>query len=395
MKPPALLGDAVAVNSRIPEPSVPKYVQGQYNCGMAKEEKCIYCSTSFDSAVGEGDHILPVQLGEFREAVQFRRICPGCNNRIGKSEQQFLRCGPESLFRSKVKPTVPPKRQRGCSSRAGAAMGAPGPRFTIERDDHYEIVRPSSENPENCFPVDQLVIQDIEGKEFHIPLFPGMLPKQLRDRTKKTGVRQIKKAWLHSDESKWEEHQKLLIATWPQVDVQELPSTEIGIHQVQTVGKFIVNDHYFRALAKIGFHYYLIHTRRGLRGDEEGFAHIRDFIMNGGKIEPFFEQKQQQFTTPVGEQPSGGLVSPRQWCHILGADESGLVATAYIHLFLGPGCVPPPYSVNLGRHGSSLTRPGFVWGHFYLYDDPQSDKRKAGRVVAASILNIPRGNTAG
>lgn len=107
---------------------------------MARLEKCIYCGTSFDSTRGEGDHIFPVQLGEFRNDIRFRRICTSCNNRIGKSEQQFLLCGPESFFRGLVNPKVPKRRQRG-RSQGKAAMGVPGPLSTIDHGDHRELVR--------------------------------------------------------------------------------------------------------------------------------------------------------------------------------------------------------------------------------------------------------------
>ena len=86
-------------------------------------DNCIYCGIQFDSSKGQGDHVLPVQLGEFRNDKRFRRICPECNSQIGKSEQQFLACGPEAFFRRIVKPKIPPKRQRGQSYTG--ALGAP------------------------------------------------------------------------------------------------------------------------------------------------------------------------------------------------------------------------------------------------------------------------------
>src|SRR5215207_2001912 len=92
---------------------------------------CIYCPKLFDPARGEGDHILPVQLGEFRNDVRFRGACPKCNNDIGADEQQLLMCGPEAVFRAVVKPAVPASRFRGSPSLSGGAMGAPAPRFTI------------------------------------------------------------------------------------------------------------------------------------------------------------------------------------------------------------------------------------------------------------------------
>ena len=106
-------------------------------------DNCIYCGIQFDSSKGQGDHVIPVQLGEFRNDKRFRRICPKCNNKIGRSEQQFLACGPASFFRKIVKPNIPPKRQRGQSSIA--ALGVPSPKSTIDHGDHRELVRRSED----------------------------------------------------------------------------------------------------------------------------------------------------------------------------------------------------------------------------------------------------------
>jgi len=61
--------------------------------------------------------------------------------------------------------------------------------------------------------------------------------------------------------------------------------------------KFTVNDRYFRAIAKIGFHYFLTKFPR-FRGDEACFTEIRNFIMNGCPIDEigkFVTQSREQF----------------------------------------------------------------------------------------------------
>ncbi len=61
-----------------------------------KRRRCIYCPKEFDPSRGEGDHILPAALGEFRGDVRFRGQCPSCNNVIGRFEQQVVQSGPEA-----------------------------------------------------------------------------------------------------------------------------------------------------------------------------------------------------------------------------------------------------------------------------------------------------------
>ncbi len=350
---------------------------------MTRTMKCIYCGISFDPTKGEGDHILPVQLGEFRNDIRFRRICSSCNNKIGRSEQQFLLCGPESFFRDLVKPKIPKKRQRG-RSQVKAAMGVPSPQSTIDHGDHRELVKRTKDNPTNVFAVDQIVIHYDQDKEFFIELFTGMRPEDLKDRVEKLGISKIKKTWIHCDEERWSEFQQLTKA-WAKTEIQSLPKTEAGIIHVNGRITFKVTDHYFRSLAKIAFHYYLVHSRRGFRGDEQYFGPIRDFIMNGGNDKTFFNQSGPKFVMPFGEIPSGGVITPKQWCHIIAADETNKLAVVYIQLFVGRGCVPKSHYIKLADINSNIFVSSSTWGHVYLYDESPKSGRYAGQVEQAQI----------
>lgn len=354
---------------------------------MAKTEKCIYCRIPFDPSRGQGDHILPVQLGEFRNDIRFRKICPLCNNQIGKSEQQFLLCGPESYFRDLVKPKIPKKRQRG-RSKVKAAMGAPSPESTIDHGDHRQLVERSKDNTNNLFPVDQIVIHDDQGEEYFIRLFSGMSPKQLKDRIKKHGINKIDKTWFHCDTEHSSEFQQLMKKTWPKSEIHNLLDTEAGITQVNGCVTFKVTDHYFRSLAKIAFHYYLVHSRRGFQGDEQCFKIIREFIMNGGDNKVIFKQTGPKFVMPFGEISSGGVITPKQWSHIIAADETDKVAVAYIQLFVGDGCVPQPHYIKLADINSNVIIPSSTWGHVYLYDESSNSDQYAGQVKQAQITRI-------
>jgi len=356
---------------------------------MIRTDKCIYCGTSFDPAKGEGDHILPVQLGEFKNDIRFRRICTLCNNKIGRSEQQFLTCGPERFFRDLVKPKIPKERQRGRSQVKGA-IGAPSPQSTNDCGDHRELVKRRQDDPTTVFPVDQIVIHDDQDQEYFIELFSGMHPKQLQDRIKKSGIRKIDKTWFHWDAQRDSEFQQLLKKTWPKSELQSLPGREAGIRQVKGRITFKVTDHYFRTIAKIAFHYYLVHSNRGFRGDEQCFGPIRDFIMNGGDDQPFFKQPGPKFVTEFGKMSSGYVVTPDRWCHIIAGDETNKVAVAYIQLFVGPGCVPYAHHIKLGDINRTILLPRSTWAHVYLYDKLPSSGRYAGRVEQARIQRKQR-----
>jgi hypothetical protein len=267
-------------------------------------------------------------------------------------------------------------------------MGVPSPQSTIDHGDHRQLVKRSTDDPKNVFPIDQIVIHDEKGEEYFIKLFARMRPEQLKDRIKKLGITKIDKMWVHFDERLSSEFQQLLKEVWPKSEICSLPVTEAGITQINGRITFIANDHYFRSLAKIAFHYYLVHSRRGFRGDEQCFGPIRGFIMNGGNIEDFFNQSGPKFAMPFGEIPTGGVLTPKQWCHVMAANETGKAAVVYLQLFVGRGCIPNPHYIQLGNIHSKIIVPNSTWGHVYLYDESPSADQYAGQVHQAQITRI-------
>jgi hypothetical protein len=348
---------------------------------------CIYCPALFDPTKGEGDHVIAAALGEFRNDIRFRGACPACNQRIGKSEQVLLHCGPEAFFRRVVNPALPSSRKRGRAYVKGA-MGVPGLSHTIDREDHQMLVLPSVDDPQRVVGVDQLVIQDSKGDEHHFRLFPNMNADALkRDILNTIAPPPIPKVWLHcNDAQRGEEFQSLVRRMFPNGEKHQLPDFPVGTHAVNGQVRLTVNEHYWRSLAKIGFHYYLCHTRRGVRGDEPGFAGIRDFIINGGDKSKFFRKPKDLFGLPFGELPEGGILTPTQWCHILGANETSNEVFAYVHLFVGPACIPTPHYIALGTLDSEIVGlNSFIHGHVYLYDEQQNPTGKAGVVKEATV----------
>jgi hypothetical protein len=355
------------------------------------DAKCIYCSTIFEPTKGEGDHIIPAALGEFRNDTHFRGCCNGCNIHIGKSEQVLLHCGPEAFFRRVVNPALPSSRQRG-RSYVKAAMGVPGLSHTIDRGDHAMKVCPSRDNAKIASGVDQLVIQDSEGGDHFFPLFPKMDADTLKGDILKAVPPPIPKAWLHChDPQHYEEFLALFRKMFPQAEHHSQPSTPVGMHPANARIRFTVNAHYWRSLAKIGFHYYLSQTRRGVRGDEPGFAVIRDFIINGGDMSRLFRQPKTQFVLPFGELAEGGIKTPTQWCHILAANETNNEVIAYVQLFIGPGCIPTPHYIVLGTLNSDVVGlSSFIQAHVYLYDQVQNPSGTAGVVEKAAVTLYPK-----
>ncbi len=352
---------------------------------MANRANCIYraesseCMQSFDPMKGEGDHIIPAAFGEFEDDVRLRSICPSCNSHIGKCEQELLGCAPEALLRHLIKPTSRRLRKRG-SSQVKAVAGVPGPQYTMKMGEHSQLVRPSPDDPRDAFPIDQLVIIGEHDAEHYIKLFPGMRREQLQKRIADTNVAPGWTAHLHCDDQHWEEFVELVTQAVPGYKVDEGPSTEAGTHRFRGPATFTMTDASFRAIAKIGFHYYLAHSQRGIYGDEPGFSGIRDFIINGGTVADFFKESRPRFVLPF--RPPW---YPKHICHVLAADESEETVVANVRLFLGPGIDRPPYSVTLGKVGSKVIAPSLVGCHVYTYGEARNPHRYAGLVVSATV----------
>src|SRR5216683_731783 len=315
---------------------------------------CIYCRTAVNVSQGEGDHVIPAALGRFDDEFIFRRICRTCNSMIGRCEEQLLRCAPEAFVRRIVQPTV--KRNKRGKGWAGA-NGMPPPKFTINRGDHQELVNASTDDPRNAEAIDQLVVVDQKKGEQYIRLVPGMTATQLRARIAALGIAPSGNIYLHCDEGVCQYYTALLKEVYPDFPLREREGNDPGVHQVRGGASFTFHNDYWRAIAKIGFHYYLVNSRRGFHGDEPEFADIRRFIIEGGDYEAFFTNPVAKFALPFGELPDGRAILPEDWAHVLAADESGQAAVAMVSLFMGPERLGPTRHINLGRFQTPLIVP--------------------------------------
>jgi hypothetical protein len=264
----------------------------------------------------------------------------------------------------------------------------PPPTFTVTHDDHQELVRPSEQNPEDVTPIDQLVIVDAEKGEFHLELSPQMTTAQLRKRIEQSGYKPSERTFLHADDATWPHYVAMMRELWPNVSIEERSGRDCGMHRIAGLASFRFHTDYYRAIAKIGFHYYLLHTRRGIQGTEPEFAVIRDFIRNGGDHKPLFEAPGARFALPFGEVLDGRAVLPGVWTHIVAADETARAAVAMVTLFMGPRRLAPVYHIRLATFASPIIVPDARFTHAYLYGATESSGTHAGRVEAVSSTRL-------
>jgi hypothetical protein len=283
----------------------------------------------------------------------------------------------------------------GRPSRTGSLQqrgykGANRPRFIAEVNGQSRLVEPSSENPNDVVPLDELVAVGEQGDEHHIRLFPGMRPDDLRTRIQKTGLTRIQKWYLRSgaEDDVWEKYVALVKDVLSPSHTEELPPTEAGKQCVRVRSEFQFTSDYYRAIAKIAFHYYLVHNERGFRGDEPYFRDIRRFIKDGkGCRDEFFRSSGAEFATRFGRTASGGVVVPGQWCHLLAVSEANNLIVVFVQLFLGPENIPEPVYVTLAEIDSPIVLPNGTWGHVYQMD-PTCNGKYAGHVLSPTIGQV-------
>ncbi len=195
---------------------------------------------------------------------------------LGRLDEQLTRSGPEAFMRrffgidgrkhhEKINPFY-----RGSSGggrlRAKAFDAEVG--FEVELEFDGTQVRQSR----------QIVFIEQSGKIHHLPI-----PEKLRDPEKLLalyrglGVTPPVQARIFYDPSESDLVLPLVQAAWPASSFNEMGPG--GSSFSGAVTEFHVNHRYFRAYAKIGFHYFLTQFPQ-YDGSEACFADIRDFIGN-------------------------------------------------------------------------------------------------------------------
>ena len=331
---------------------------------MAREVACIYCPERADATRGEGDHVIPRALGEFRKDKRFRRICQACNNALSPCEEELLRCGPERLCRQLVLGTRSKRKGSGGNWAVGAG-GTPPPKISI----NYEgMVMPAVHRAgmDAVETYEHMVVYDEDEERHVIKLFPQMSPEAIKARFDAFKIGEVTKTTMHCDEVHLDTYKALISQAFSSdIEYIEHSTMEPGLQVIPTNFTFTCTVRYFRAIAKIAFHYYLTHNRRGLHGDEDCFAPIRAFIRHGvGDKDEFFPEARV-----FGDAPSMAGMAPSRWGHILAAYEHKSSMIGYVRLFYGPGGRTMDYHVALGELQVALLSD-LSWQHSFVYDDP-------------------------
>jgi hypothetical protein len=338
---------------------------------------CLYCPNEAHSL----EHPLPAALGEFQDAPLLEdRVCAPCNNkRLGLLDEQLSRCGPEAVLRrffgvqgrvthDKVNP-----HYRGSAGGRRLEMKA----YDTEMGVEVELECLKGQVRQSC----QIVAVETSGKTHNLPISEDLRdPEKLRASYLKLGVTQPADVRLIYDPEELMWLEPLFKAAFPSISFGD---RALGARNYQgAVVKLELTDRYFRAIAKIGFHYFLTQFPT-YSGFEPYFSDIRQFIIDdagGGldRVNTFIGERQNPL---LGEMMCGAR--PDGWiAHVLCAEVCEELL-AYVQLFVCKDYRAPVYTVRLGTNpGNDVLR---ATGHIYKYFEEGQRGRFSGE---AHVLGV-------
>jgi hypothetical protein len=334
---------------------------------------CIYCQESNANA---REHYLPRSLGGFEKfAPLLDRLCQKCNEEIGgTAEMAFARQSPEGILRN----LQLVKRSRGKRTKPQSVYS---PRFA--GDEHFslsatdpetglELLWQLDEGPGTIGEISQLVVFDANCEAVHhIPVPTAITTgKELFDVFQQHKVAfpvpKLLVIAAHGDEDRIQQ----MFADWNIKCELQLQKRHGGLIPGPKVYKGRVDLSYFRALAKIGFHYTLKYIPN-ITGGESCFSPLRNFIKHGSGDPNKFLSPGNSLKR-FDERP-GHLLT----CAILPSGE--IVST--FQFFVGSEPPLPRWQLSIGQYPGLLTIYCFS-EHFFTLTPTSNGSLKGGEIIS-------------
>jgi hypothetical protein len=333
--------------------------------------QCLYCSAPGDSR----EHALPAAVGEFRDASYLEsRVCTACNNtRLGVLDEQLTRCGPE-VFRKvyDIRGRAATHDQVNIFERRSAG----GHRVDMRSMDKALGVEVALEivdgQPRQ---MRQMIFVEQSGKTHILPILEGSTPDQLHAAFQRLGVVQpCADVRVLFDPAKENWVPQLIQQAWPNGTFGE--GTPASTMYEGAVGTVVLTNRYFRAVAKIGFHYFLTQFPE-YTGHEPIFSDIRQFILDEAagvdRANVFIGKREHAL---LGEMLNS-RVRPNGWrAHVLCAETRPGKCLAYVQTFVTEDWPAPIYTVRLAQDAGIVGCR--ATGHAYMYYGDGPDGNFAG-----------------
>lgn len=323
------------------------------------ENTCLYCPKPALSL----EHIIPAALGEFEHAPLLQdRICRTCNNQLGLLDEQMTRSGPEAFIRRYYNITGRPGHESVNPFYRGSAGGKRLEMKAFDPNLGFEILFERTDG--DYRQLRQLVfIEQTSRKTGHIPIGEKMTPEELRAAYKRLELTPPLDMYVICGQEEMQWVQELVSATSPGTGFGP-GSQGTKIYGSGTPVSFSLAERYFRAVAKIGFHYFLSQFPQ-YSGHEQKFADIRRYITTGDKDVNRANEFVGERKVPLVGEALGGA-RPHGWVgHILCADVTNGEYRAHVQTFICEDFQPRIYTILLGRSPHDLANSSA--GHAFVY----------------------------
>ncbi len=347
--------------------------------------KCIYCN---EREATSDEHAIPSCLGMDKDKIinleyLKNKLCSVCNEKIGKLEEQFCRCSPEALFR-RIKGIEGRKHHKKVNPfYRGSSGGGHIEATTKHPSKDYIIKWDLLEGSTDFEPARQIIVQDNKGKYYPIRITDNIQTfDDLNKILQSKGLVDCKpvESYATPEEIEWIDRIcKGFKESFEWNELSFMPSEK----EKEFVVKFVITEKYFRAIAKIAFHYFLQHFTQ-FSGFEKEFEGIKHFIMNGGKVKTWVKQVQGSFIYDL-QSPH---ITIDKYAHFIVAEKLSSHIVAKMIFFVGPIGNPSSYfQVMIGRNPGRIYYPQSV-GHQVVYFDQEDANGYIG--IMQKIRKFPR-----
>lgn len=318
--------------------------------------------------LSKNEHYLPRALGNFQDNEPLvDRICDNCQRVCSKLEDVFAHNSSEAFFREMVG-RVGRKKHKEKSIFYEPTHGIPPLGVLGKHPGHdfeilWELV-PDPANPgtRTCAPMSQLVfISKDGGNILRLPFRRGKwTPERIREIAKAQGVTGEQIVAIANSDEEFTEMKALTDALAPDGKERDVAPLVAGVEMVGEM-RAPISEPYLRAVAKVGFHYFLKYFPH-FTGLEPEFDGIKRYIYDGRADRRIVRAVDEPFLRDL--QQKGARLN--KWAHLLSAESTGTGIEARIQFFAGPEVNPIVWSVVFTEKASQHHQ---TTGHVFVYFD--------------------------
>jgi hypothetical protein len=333
------------------------------------ETRCVYttpeglCDGSHP--LSKNEHYFPRALGNFENNNPLvDRICDGCQRVCSQLEDVLAHNSPEAFFREMIGRVGRKKRDQK-SIFYDPTFGIPPLAMYGKHPGHDFEILWELVTKDGCAPMSQLVFLGNDGKTLHLPFRKGRWTAgKIRALLKERGVRADQIVVFSNTEEESVEMNALTDQLAPKG--KDLPVAQlINGAKIDGQMKVQMTEKYIRAIAKIGFHFFLMYFPH-FSGLEREFDDVKRFIYTGIANRQIVERSNEPFLLDLQQ---GARVL--KWGHLVSAEYGAKGMVARMQFFVGPAVQPFVWIILIDpspRRDAQATGSAFIY-----FDDLTGD----------------------